>query len=181
MMSSSDVDKNLSLDEKLRQVEVLVMDVDGTLTDGAMYYGADGEIMKRFSTRDGMGITLLHRAGIRTAIITSENTPIVVARAAKLKIAHVILGSRYKKRSILELAEKLGTDLERIAYIGDDINDADPMNMCGVSACPSDAIASIAAIADFKSTCTGGNGAVREFSEAILIAQGKPITLPEEW
>jgi YrbI family 3-deoxy-D-manno-octulosonate 8-phosphate phosphatase len=180
-MSPSGVDKNVSLDEKLRLVEVLVMDVDGTLTDGAMYFGADGEVMKRFSTRDGMGITLLHRAGIRTAIITSENTPIVVARAAKLKIEHVILGSRNKKHSLTELAAKLGTDFVRIAYIGDDINDADPMKMCGVSACPSDATASIAAIADFKSTFAGGNGAVREFAEAILLAQGKAITLPEEW
>lgn len=180
-MSSSGVDKNLSLDEKLRQVEVLVMDVDGTLTDGAMYFGAEGEVMKRFSTRDGMGITLLHRAGIRTAIITSENTPIVVARAAKLKIDHVILGSRNKKHSLIELAGKLGTNFVRMAYIGDDINDADPMKMCGVSACPSDATASIAAIAHFKSSYTGGNGAVREFAEAILVAQEKPIVLPEEW
>lgn len=180
-MLSQPLDKNALLDEKLKRVVILVMDVDGTLTDGAMYFGADGEVMKRFSTRDGMGITLLHRAGVRTAIITSETTPIVAARAAKLKIEHVVQGSRNKKRSIAELAEKLGTELEKIAYIGDDINDADPMRLCGVSACPADAADSILRIADFVCSNSGGNGAVREFAETILAAQGKPAELPEEW
>ncbi len=169
------------LEEKLRRIELVVMDVDGTLTDGAMYYSAEGEAMKRFSTRDGMGITLLHRAGIRTAIITSEDSPIVIARAAKLMIGSVIIGSRNKKQSLLELVEKVGTILERVAYIGDDVNDAVPMNMCGGSACPADAVEIIRSTAQFISRHNGGNGAVREFAEAILKAQNKPITLPEQW
>ncbi|MCC6845841.1 MAG: HAD hydrolase family protein [Bacteroidetes bacterium] len=174
-------DEKKNLHDKLRHIEAVVMDVDGTMTDGAMYFGANGEVMKRFSVRDGMGITLLQRAGIRTAIVTSENSPIVISRAAKLKIERVVLGSRNKKRAIIELSEQLGTILGNIAYIGDDVNDADPMRLCGVSACPSDAVATIRDIADFICTSEGGKGAVREFAEAILIAQGKSITLPESW
>lgn len=174
-------DEKKKLKEKLRRVEAVIMDVDGTMTDGAMYFGPNGEVMKRFSVRDGMGITLLQRAGIRTAIVTSENSPIVISRAAKLKIERVVLGSRNKKRAVIELAEQLGTILENIAYIGDDVNDADPMRLCGVSACPANAATAILDTADFICTSEGGNGAVREFAEAILIAQDRPVTLPESW
>lgn len=158
---------------------MLVMDVDGTLTDAGMYYTAEGEVMKRFSTRDGMGVTLLHRAGIRTAILTTENSPIVLARAKKLQIDNVVLGSRNKKDAILGLSAQLEIPLENIAYIGDDINDANPMKMCGASACPADAVETIRSLAGYICHTRGGYGAVREFAELILTAQGRPIVLPD--
>ncbi len=167
--------------EKLKEIKILVMDVDGTLTDGAMYYSANGEELKRFSTRDGMGITLLSRGNIETAIITSENSAIVSSRADKLKIAHVYLGSRDKTKTIKELAEKLNLSLQNIAYIGDDINDEHVMKICGFSACPSDAVEIIRKTASYICKAKGGNGAVREFSEIILKAQGKPVSLKENW
>lgn len=165
----------------MKDIRLFVMDVDGTLTDGAMYYGPDGEVMKRFVTRDGMGITLLHKAGIHTAIITSEDTQIVQARAEKLKIEHVLLGVHDKSTALRALASTLDIALEHIAYIGDDINDLHVMKICGVSACPADAVHVIRNTARFICTSTGGNGAVREFAEAILLAQGKPITVEEQW
>lgn len=168
-------------DENLKKVRLLVTDVDGTLTDSGMYYTADGEIMKRFSTRDGMGITLLQRAGIATAIMTTENSPIVLARAKKLNIEHVIIGARNKKAALLELSEKIGIPLDEIAYIGDDINDVNPIQMCGVSACPADAVATILSLAGYICRARGGEGAVREFAECILKAQEKSIVLPDSF
>lgn len=162
-------------------MRLLVTDVDGTLTDSGMYYTAEGEVMKKFSTRDGMGITLLQRAGIPTAIMTTEDSPIVLARAKKLRIEHVIIGARNKKAALLELSEKVGIPLDEIAYIGDDINDANPIQMCGVSACPADAVETIASLAGYRCKARGGEGAVREFAEYILQAQGKPIVLPDSF
>lgn len=157
------------------------MDVDGTLTDGAMYYGPHGEALKRFSTRDGMGLTLLRRAGIEMAIITSEDTPIVTARAAKLKIPHVFMGSHDKTATFHGLCRQLSLSPECIAYIGDDVNDLHVMGLCGLAACPSDAVTVIKERAHYVANAAGGNGAVREIAEMILKAQGKPCILPEQW
>jgi YrbI family 3-deoxy-D-manno-octulosonate 8-phosphate phosphatase len=167
--------------EKLLKVKMLVMDVDGTLTDGAMYYSANGEELKRFNTRDGMGISLLHRAGIQTAILTTENTKIVEARAAKLKIDNVILGSRNKRLSLEVLLETTGFKSEEIAYIGDDVNDEPAIKMSGISACPGDAVEHIKGLVDYICKNPGGNGAVREFAELILKTQNQAVTLPEQW
>jgi YrbI family 3-deoxy-D-manno-octulosonate 8-phosphate phosphatase len=165
----------------LKSIKLLVMDVDGTLTDSAMYYSANGEELKRFSTRDGMGITLLKRNNIIPAIITSEESMIAKSRADKLKIEHVILGCKNKTEALNELALKLNLELYEIAYIGDDINDENVMLICGFSACPSDAVQTILNTADYVCENKGGYGAVREFCELILTSQNKSITLSENW
>ncbi|MBI2793481.1 MAG: HAD family hydrolase [Ignavibacteria bacterium] len=163
------------------KITLLVMDVDGTLTDGAMYYSAQGESLKRFSTRDGMAITLLNRAGIESVIMTSEQSEIAVKRANKLGIKEIILGTHDKCSSIVELAARRNIPFEAIAYIGDDVNDAHVMKLCGLTACPSDAVESIKEIVHYVCSASGGNGAVREFAELILRSQHKPVTLPEKW
>ncbi|GAB1370584.1 hypothetical protein MASR1M45_06450 [Candidatus Kapaibacterium sp.] len=160
---------------------MLVMDVDGTLTDSAMYFSKDGEELKRFSTRDGMGITLLQKSGISTGIITSENSAIVTARAKKLNIEHVVLGEKDKSSSIKLIASKTKLDLNEIAFIGDDVNDEHIMKIVGVTACPKDAVKIIKNISDYICKNKGGNGAVREFCELILLAQDKPINIHEQW
>lgn len=167
--------------EKLTHVKLLAMDIDGTLTDGAMYYSSQGDSLKRFDTRDGMGITLLHLAGIQTAFITSEDTDIVRKRAEKLKINHVYLGIKRKNEVLSELCKKLGLRFDEVAYIGDDINDLPAFSIAGVAACPSDAHTTVQQQADIICSRKGGYGAVREFSEMILSAQSKPLTLPENW
>ncbi len=166
--------------KKLEKIELLVMDVDGTLTDSAMYFSRNGEELKRFSTRDGMGINLLHLAGIQTAILTSELSEIVTARAKKLGIKHVVLGSKNKKYALTELGVKLGMTFQKIAYIGDDVNDIPPIKLAGVSACPADSVPLVKEVADYICVANGGNGAVREFAEMILTAQNKPIVVPED-
>lgn len=173
------MDKNVT--EKSTLIKLFVMDVDGTLTNGKVFYSANGEELKIFSIRDGMGIELLKLAGIDLAIITSENSNIVKARASKLNIKNLILGSRNKKKSLLELADSLELNLESIAYIGDDVNDIPALEIAGLSACPSDATDEVKKICDFVSVKQGGNGAVRDFAELILINQNKSITLPENW
>lgn len=169
------------LNQKLSKIKMLVMDVDGTMTDGKVLYTANGEDAKRFSVRDGMGIELLKKAGIKTAILTSETSGIVTTRAEKLKIDCVMLGSRNKKLDLVQLAEKFSLNLEEIAYIGDDVNDIQPMQIAGVSVCPSDSAASVIEISHYICKQKGGDGAVREFAEMILLSQNKPITLPENW
>lgn len=169
------------LETAARTVQLVVMDVDGTLTDSAMYYSAQGEELKRFTTRDGMGITLLHKGGIKTAIITSENSMIVQRRAEKLGITNVVLGCRNKSDALVELAHRLNTPLENVAYIGDDVNDVPVMGLCGFPGCPADAVAAVHAVAVYHCRAKGGHGAVREFAEYILLSQGKPITLLENW
>jgi len=171
----------MKVEERAQRVRLLIMDIDGTLTDGAMYYSANGEELKRFSTRDGMGITLLHRAGIECAIVTSEHSQIAAKRAEKLKIKHVILGSHDKTMSVTDLSEYLRIPMEAIAYIGDDVNDGPVMRLCGFTGCPSDAVEAIKTHAHYVCTHQGGHGAVREFAELILTAQGHAVTLPENW
>ncbi len=165
----------------LRDVELIIVDVDGTMTDGGMYYSTDGEIMKRFSVHDGMGITLARRAGIEVAIMTSEVTEIVKKRAEKLSIRHCMLGSRAKKSDTADLAEKIGTVLEKVVFIGDDVNDALAMQSVGFSACPSDAVPYIKSLASYVCEAKGGHGVVREVVELILRSKGHTNSLPEHW
>ncbi|WP_068467955.1 KdsC family phosphatase [Candidatus Protochlamydia phocaeensis] len=171
----------MNLDERLKAIRLLVLDIDGTLTDGGMYYSAEGDTLKRFFVQDGMGLTLLQRAGIEIAFMTSELSPIVSARAKKLKVKHVILGCQAKRQALEELAEKLALSLEQIAYMGDDVNDEAPMLIAGFRACPSNAVPLILAIADYVCEKAGGQGAVREVAEMILKAQNHSNTLPVVW
>lgn len=167
--------------ELLSRVKLLVMDVDGTLTDGKVYYSVRGEELKVFSIRDGMGIGLMNIAALPTAIITSEDTEIVTARAKKLNIQHVILGSRDKEKDLRSLAAKLNIELQEIAYIGDDINDIPALQISGIAACPNNAVESVKSICNFIAKSDGGNGAVRELIEAILLSKNLSIYLPDNW
>lgn len=169
-----------TFENKLKSIKLLAMDVDGTLTDGKVYYSKNGEELKAFCIRDGMGIQLLHHFGIKTCIITTETSQIVSARAMKLNIDHVILGSKNKLKDMEELCSEIGISLLETAFIGDDINDINLIEKVGFSACPSDAIKYVRDKVDYICSNTGGNGAVREFIELILTAQGKEIIFPEK-
>lgn len=168
-----------TIEEKLKKIKLVAMDVDGTLTDGKVYYSKNGEELKAFYIRDGMGIELLHHHGIKTCIITTETSQIVTARAMKLRIDHVILGSKNKLRDLEELSTELGITLDEVAFIGDDINDIPVIKKVGFSSCPSDAIKYVQEKVDYICSYPGGNGAVREVIEMILIAQNKEIVFPE--
>jgi len=153
------------------KIKLFLTDVDGVLTDGGMYYSENGDELKKFNTRDGMAFELLQNAGIKTGIITSENTKIVENRAKKLKVDYLYQGKREggKLAAALEICKQLNIGLDEVAYIGDDINCYDLLCAVGEKACPADAVSEIKNIADIKvMNHNGGDGCVREFIENLM-------------
>lgn len=160
--------KKKSIQKSLVKSKMLVMDVDGVLTDAGMYYSESGEELKKFNTRDGKGIELIRNIGIKTAIITSENTKIVDKRAKKLNIDYVYQGVKNKAEVLLELSDVSGISIDDMIYIGDDINDLSCIEMAGISFCPRDADELVIRKADFILSKNGGEGVVREVCQKIL-------------
>lgn len=154
----------------MNKVRILVMDVDGTLTDGKIYMGESGELMKAFSIKDGFAIhDLLPQHNIIPVILTGRSSKIIENRARELGISHVIQGSTNKVEALQKLSEEIGCSLSEVAYIGDDLGDYDVMKLCGKKGCPNDAVASVRDICDFVSLYNGGDGAVREFAEWVIL------------
>lgn len=149
-------------------IQLLITDVDGVLTDAGMYYGPDGELMKKFSTRDGMGAHLWVKAGRQIAIVTGEKSPIVLRRAEKLRISEVHLGISDKKSVVLGIMKEHNLAPHQVAFIGDDVNDLEAMGEVGIVACPADAQPSVRAIAQFVCRARGGEGCLREFIDHLL-------------
>lgn len=155
-----------------KKIKLFLSDVDGTLTDGGMYYSENGDELKKFNTRDGMGFQLLREVGIKTGIITSENTKMVEDRAKKLKVDYLVQGQRDggKLAAVKEICEKEGLVLDEVAYIGDDINCYDLLCAVGVKACPADACGKVKTIDGIKVIAkNGGEGCVREFIDVLII------------
>lgn len=155
------------------KIKYLVMDVDGTLTDGKIYMGSHGEICKAFSIKDGCGIhDLLIPKGIRPVIITGRKSVIVENRCRELGITDIYQNVANKVEKLSELMDGAGEDYASVAYIGDDINDLGCMLTVkehgGIVGCPSDAAAPVLEISDFISKKQGGSGAVREFIEWLI-------------
>lgn len=149
-------------------IKALVMDVDGTLTDGGLYIGADGEVMKRFHVKDGYAIhDLLPKMGIIPIIITGRTSKIVAQRCSELGITRLVQGSSNKIEDLKKILEEENIDIRQTAYMGDDLNDYDCMVRAGLKGCPKDAADEIKEIADYVTVRDGGNGAVREFVEWI--------------
>lgn len=152
-------------------IRLFLTDVDGTLTDGGMYYTSSGDTMKKFNTRDGMGLQLLQRSGVKVGIVTSENTEIVTARARKLGLDYLVQGKRDggKLAATMEICDELGIALAEVAYIGDDVNCADLLRAVGVAACPADAMPQVKRIPGIRlMTLKGGEGCVREFINQLM-------------
>ncbi len=150
-------------------IKLLVMDVDGTLTDGHIYIGSNGELMKAFDVKDGYAIYhMLPANNITPVIITGRSSAIVAARAKELKITELHQGVSDKLAVLKEVAAKYNALPEEIAYIGDDLNDLDCMSYCGCTACPADAVDEVLETAKYVCTHNGGQGAVRDFVTHIL-------------
>jgi 3-deoxy-D-manno-octulosonate 8-phosphate phosphatase (KDO 8-P phosphatase) len=156
----------------LQQIRLFATDLDGVLTDGGMYYAESGDEWKKFNTRDGMGIKLLQRAGLITAIVTQERTKLVARRAEKLAIPELHQGVMEKLSCVREMAARHGLTLGQVAYIGDDINDLETLKAVGFSAAPADGMPCVTSVVDYICQKKGGEGAVREIIEMILEAQG---------
>lgn len=157
--------------KKIVPIKLFLCDVDGTLTDGGMYYSEHNDELKKFNTRDGMGFQLLREKGIKIGIITSENTKIVENRAKKLKVDFICQG-KYKEGKLevaMDICKRMKISLSDVAYIGDDINCYNLLSEVGVRACPSDADVRIKNIPNiYVTNRKGGDGCVREFIEEII-------------
>lgn len=152
-----------------RLIDAVAMDFDGVLTDGAFWWGPGEEEWKRLSFTDVMGVSLGTRAGLRFAIISGEDTPLIDRYGAKMKITDLYKGCKDKRRALEDFANRHGTDLGRIAYIGDDVNDLAALAIAGLSAAPADAHPEVRRVVDRVLERKGGCGAVRELIDGILV------------
>jgi len=164
--------KRSSLAAALKRLRVFATDVDGVLTDAGMYYSESGDELKKFNTRDGMGIKLLQRAGLITALVTQEQTKLVARRGEKLAIPEVHQGVMDKLSVLRAMAARHGVTLAEVAYIGDDINDLQALKAVGFSASPADGLPAVRKVVTYVCRTKGGEGAVREVAEMILDAKG---------
>ncbi|MDE6028260.1 MAG: HAD-IIIA family hydrolase [Muribaculaceae bacterium] len=160
--------------------KLFITDIDGVWTDGGMYYTAEGDVMKRFSVKDGWGVIFLRRLNIPLAIMTGENTQIVAKRAAKLKIDRCYLGVKDKLALARQLCAELGITLRDVAFIGDDINDLPLLREVGFSGCPDNTPFYVKKDVRYIGSVQGGHGAFREFVETILSAEGMLMKVVEE-
>lgn len=159
---------NNKLKEKCRQIKIVLTDVDGVLTDGGMYYSNKGDVMKKFHTRDGMGVTLLLRKNIHTMIITKEKTSIVRKWAKKMRVKKLYDGILQKETMVDIICKQFKVKPSQLAYIGDDVNDLELLNKVGFSASPADAIEEVKNTCDYICKVNGGRGAFREIADMIL-------------
>jgi len=159
--------------ERAQRVRLMVFDVDGVLTDGSLWYGEQGEMLKRFNVLDGHGLKMLATSGITVAILTARDGPIVAWRAAELGIANVLQGVRDKAQALTSLAQDVGVALESVGYMGDDMIDLPAMQKAGLAVTVPNAPAYVAQGAHWVTTVSGGHGAVRECCDVVLATQGK--------
>jgi len=159
--------------ERARRVRLMVFDVDGVLTDGKLWYGPQGETLKAFYVRDGMGLRLLAESGVALALLTSRRSEAVAARAAELRIEHVLQGAETKHAPFAALLAQLGLPAEHAGYMGDDLVDLPVLRRCGFACAPAGAPDAVQRHAHYVTTMAAGAGAVREVCEFVLRAQGK--------
>ena len=160
-----------TLGRKMLSVRMLLLDVDGVMTDGGLYYSADGVEMKRFHAHDGYGVVRAREHGLRIGIISGRTTPIVEARAKVLKIEDVFQGNIDKVTPMRSLQEKYGLQESEFAFIGDELFDLPLLRLVGFSAAPRNARAEVKREVDYVTKVDGGNGAVREVIDMIIAHQ----------
>ena len=157
--------------EAARKVRLLLMDCDGVLTDGRLYYGESGETLKVFDVQDGLGIVTWHREGNHSGIISGRSSPIVDKRAKELGIQYVIQGSEDKLWDARTICDELGLGFSETAYIGDDIPDIELLKAVGVGIATSNAVDEVKSAANYTTTSAGGRGAVREVIDLLIASR----------
>jgi 3-deoxy-D-manno-octulosonate 8-phosphate phosphatase (KDO 8-P phosphatase) len=158
--------------QRAARVKVLILDVDGVLTDGSLTYGPEGEATKTFYVLDGLGIQLLQKTGVQTAIISARNSPIVVKRAADLGITHVFQGQHDKRLAFADLLARTGVSAEECGYIGDDVIDLPLFTRVGFAVTVPSGHPEVQYRAHYVTKNPGGRGAVREVCDMVMRAQG---------
>lgn len=153
-------------------IQWIVLDVDGVLSDGTLIYTSSGEELKSFSVKDGLGLTAARKVGLKLAIITARISPMVERRAKELHFDALLMGHANKTEALRTLCKEHQINLEEIAYMGDDLNDLGVLQIVGLPMAPNNAVPEVKELAKFISTVNGGHGAVREAVEYILKNQG---------
>lgn len=159
--------KGITVPKGTSEIKMFLTDCDGCLTDGGMYYSENGDELKKFNTRDGMGFKLLREKGIITGIITSESVELNRRRAEKLKLDILEAGCTDKVGAVRKYCDQYGVALEHVCYIGDDINDIEVIKVVGLGCCPADAMPEVKAVADYVCQTKGGEGVVREVVDSF--------------
>ncbi len=171
----------MQIEERARNIALLILDVDGVLTDGGLYYDASGQVSKRFNVQDGLGIKMARSVGLECAVISGLESPAVASRARELGIAEYHPGHTNKVPIIRDICSRKNLDLAQVAYLGDDWVDASAMRLVGLPMAVANAQPEITALAAWVSKAPGGHGAAREAIAFILEAQGKYAALWEKW
>ncbi|HET9577124.1 MAG TPA: HAD-IIIA family hydrolase [Usitatibacter sp.] len=163
----------MDVEARARAVRLAIFDVDGVMTDGTLYIGGEGEAFKAFNILDGHGVKMLQSAGVATAIISGRSSDAVARRAAELSIAHVVQGAGDKVAAFEALLARLGVEPAACAFVGDDLPDLPVMRRCGLAVAVANAVEAVKSAAHYVTRASGGRGAVREFCELVLRAQGQ--------
>jgi 3-deoxy-D-manno-octulosonate 8-phosphate phosphatase (KDO 8-P phosphatase) len=160
------------MNDKLEQIQLLLLDIDGVMTDGSIVYDANGLETKFFNVKDGHGIKMLQRHGIEVGIITGRTSAVVEFRARELGISILYQGALRKRESYDDVKRRTGLEDHQIAYMGDDIIDVPVLRRVGFSAAPADALPDVRELVDYVAVLPGGKGAVRELCDLILKGRG---------
>ncbi|MEG2140762.1 MAG: HAD hydrolase family protein [Bilophila sp.] len=170
-----------SVETLARNIRLLVLDVDGVLTDGGLYYDANGLVMKRFNVHDGIGIRLAKEAGIEVAVISGMDAPCVVKRLEILGVTEYHGGADNKRTILDAMRKRLGLEWKEVAYLGDDWVDLAPMSQVGLPVAVANALPEVRQAARHTTSKSGGDGAVRELVSLLLTCQGKREAMIEHW
>lgn len=170
-----------SLHQRAAAIKLLVLDVDGVLTDGTLFYGENGEAVKSFNVKDGLGIQLLFIAGIEVAVITARDSKIVARRARDLGISNVYTGCNDKAATFQELHTEYSLDPRQVAYIGDDILDLPVMKQVGLAIAPADGHHLVKKYAHFVTSTLGGGGVIREIADGLIASQTDLETICDQF
>ncbi len=170
-----------SVESLAKKIKLLVLDVDGVMTDGGLYYDANGLVMKRFDVHDGIGVRLAKAAGIEVAVLSGMDVPCVVRRLEVLGVTEYHGGADNKCTILDAMRRRLSLEWNEIAYLGDDWVDLAPLSRVGLPAAVANAVPEVKKLARFVTRKQGGHGAVREFVDLLLTCQGKRDALLEHW
>lgn len=163
---------SLELKLKAKKIKLAAFDIDGVMTDGSLTYLPDGNQTKTFNAKDGLGVVMINKAGIKTAIITAKETNAVAHRAKTLDITKLFMNQRNKKLALDELCEEFSLEYDEILYMGDDLPDLEVLKLVGLSVCPNDAVGEVKEVCDIVTPACGGRGAVREICDFLLKVNG---------
>jgi 3-deoxy-D-manno-octulosonate 8-phosphate phosphatase (KDO 8-P phosphatase) len=158
--------------QQFAAIELLLLDVDGVLTDGRVIYTDRGDEIKAFHVRDGSGLKYWRQSGKRVAIVSGRSSPVVVRRAKELGIDQVIQGADEKSLALVRILSETGLSADRVCAVGDDLPDLPVLTRCGIAVAVADAVAEVKRIAHYQTTVAGGHGAVREVIEWLMRGQG---------